>query len=42
MDDQQRDALQPVEFGVEVAAALRVGQPSDSFGGGAERHAVAG
>ena len=42
VDDQQRDALQLVEFGVEAAVALGVGQERDPFGGGLKRDALAG
>ena len=42
VDDEQRDALEPVELVVEAAVALRVGEQGDPFGGGAERDAVAG
>src|SRR3954447_269885 len=42
VDDEQRDPLQPREFVVEAALALRVGEQGDPFGGGAERDAVPG
>ena len=42
VDDQQRDALEPVELVVEAALALGVGEQRDPFGRGAERDALAG
>ncbi len=42
VDDQQRDPLQAVEFAVEAAVALGVGEQRDPFGGGFERDALAG
>ena len=42
VDDQQWDALELVEFGVQAAVALGVGEQGDPFGGGSERDAVAG
>ena len=40
VDDQQRDALQPIEFVIEAAVALGVGQQRHPLGGGLERHSV--
>jgi hypothetical protein len=42
VDDQQRDPLKLVEFGVQTAVALRVVEQRDPFGSGAKRDAVAG
>jgi hypothetical protein len=42
VDDQQRDPLQPVEFCVEAAVALGVGEQRDPFGRGLERDAMPG
>jgi len=42
VDDQQRDALELVELGVEAAVAPCVGEQRDPFGRGAEQDALAG
>ena len=42
VDDHQCDPLQAVEFGVQAAVALGVGEQGDPFGGGAEGDALSG
>jgi hypothetical protein len=42
VDDQQRDALQPVELGIQASLALGVGEQGNPLRRRLEEHAVAG
>ncbi len=42
VDDEQRVAAEPDEFGLEPAGVVGVGEPGDPFGGGGEQHPVPG
>ena len=42
VDDEQRDAAEPGELGVEASVVVGVAEPGDPLGGGGEGDAVAG